>query len=57
MLGAIIGDIVGSIYEWRMHMNKVYEFLKKAGTDYLAPDENGQPRVRRRFLPSAMRRK
>ncbi|MCD8232218.1 MAG: pyridoxamine 5'-phosphate oxidase family protein [Clostridiales bacterium] len=27
-------------------MNKVYEFLKKAETYYLATDENGQPRVR-----------
>lgn len=27
-------------------MNKVYDFLKKAGTYYLATDENGQPRVR-----------
>lgn len=27
-------------------MQKVYEFLKKAGTYYLATDDNGQPRVR-----------
>ncbi|MCD8329643.1 MAG: pyridoxamine 5'-phosphate oxidase family protein [Lachnospiraceae bacterium] len=27
-------------------MNKVYDFLKKAGTYYLATDDNGQPRVR-----------
>ncbi len=27
-------------------MNKVYDFLKKAETYYLATDENGQPRVR-----------
>ncbi|MCD8118678.1 MAG: pyridoxamine 5'-phosphate oxidase family protein [Lachnospiraceae bacterium] len=27
-------------------MNKVYEFLKEAGTYYLATDDNGQPRVR-----------
>ncbi|MCD8124353.1 MAG: pyridoxamine 5'-phosphate oxidase family protein [Lachnospiraceae bacterium] len=27
-------------------MNRVYDFLKKAGTYYLATDENGQPRVR-----------
>ncbi|MCD8118444.1 MAG: pyridoxamine 5'-phosphate oxidase family protein [Lachnospiraceae bacterium] len=27
-------------------MNKIYEFLKEAGTYYLATDENGQPRVR-----------
>lgn len=27
-------------------MERVYEFLKKAGTYYLATDDNGQPRVR-----------
>lgn len=27
-------------------MQEVYEFLKAAGTYYLATDENGQPRVR-----------
>ena len=27
-------------------MNEVYEFLKKAGTYYLATTENGEPRVR-----------
>ena len=27
-------------------MQKVYEFLKEAGTYYLATDDNGQPRVR-----------
>ena len=27
-------------------MEKVYEFMKKCGTYYLATDENGQPRVR-----------
>ncbi|MCD8011214.1 MAG: pyridoxamine 5'-phosphate oxidase family protein [Lachnospiraceae bacterium] len=27
-------------------MNRVYDFLKKAGTYYLATDDNGQPRVR-----------
>ncbi len=27
-------------------MNEILEFLKKAGTYYLATDENGQPRVR-----------
>lgn len=27
-------------------MQEIYEFLKKAGTYYLATNENGQPRVR-----------
>ena len=27
-------------------MEKVYEFMKKCGTYYLATEENGQPRVR-----------
>ena len=27
-------------------MQKIYDFLKKAGTYYLATDDNGQPRVR-----------
>ena len=27
-------------------MQKVYEYLKEAGTYYLATDDNGQPRVR-----------
>ena len=27
-------------------MQRVYDFLKEAGTYYLATDENGQPRVR-----------
>jgi len=29
-----------------MQMQKTYEFLKQAGTYYLATSENGQPRVR-----------
>jgi ADP-ribosyl-[dinitrogen reductase] hydrolase len=29
MLGAIIGDIVGSIYEWENHKSKDFEFLPK----------------------------